>query len=117
MRDKGRWRPELWEIRDRKIGCMVAGQNSKRDKRETEARVEPLPGQEALSRVPQAWVQSPCVLTCPSETTAKIPGARACTQVLRNGPMSSEPFQGGPGHSLKDRFAGWIEASCGQKES
>lgn len=96
---------------------MVAGQNSKRDKRETQARVEPLPGQEALSRVPQTWVQSPCVLTYPSETTAKIPGARACMQVLRNGPMSSEPFQGGPGHSLKDRFAGWIEASYGQKES
>lgn len=29
MRDKGRWRAELWETRDRKIGCMVVGQNSK----------------------------------------------------------------------------------------
>lgn len=62
---------------------MVAGETSKPDNREAKARAEPLQGQEALPRVPQAWAQSPCLLTCPSETTAKIPGARACMEVLQ----------------------------------
>lgn len=54
-------------------------------------------------------------MICPSEATAKM-WNWSLHAGPANGPMISEPFLEGPGHSLKGKPAGWIETSCGQKE-